>query len=122
MQFQDWNVIILRKKEDNKVNPINEKHKNNLTLITTEKHKNKNDNSNKFYKINNDDNIVSNYIPTEISKKIQHERTIKNIKRKDLAIMLNIKENIITELENGKYYFDKLLIRKIEKVLNCKIL
>jgi len=103
------------------VDAITEKHKNHATIITTEKLKQQGEP--KLYSIDSDGDIVkTNMIPIDVSRKIQSERCSKSMTRKELALKLNVKENVITELENAKYVFDKTLIRKIEKVLSCKIL
>lgn len=118
--FQDWNPVILRNKNREKEDPILLKHRNNVEIETIKKDKNKIDTN--LRKLDSNDIIIIDKIPLEICKKIQQGRLEKNLTRKELAQKLNIKENIITEIENGKYKYDKQLIRKIEKILNYKIL
>lgn len=121
MDCQDWNVIILKNKNKPVKDLITEKHKNNVSVITSLKNK-KQQNTSSYVVDEEGQVITNNLVPKEIATKIQTIRTSKNLKRKDLAIKLNIKENVITEIETGKYKFDKLLIRKIENVLQEKIL
>lgn len=120
-QFQDWNPVVIGNRHNKKENPINLKHRENQHIETIKKEKNKNDNI-LLSKIENEEIIKLEKIPLNVSIKIQQNRNICKMSRKELAQKLNIKENIIIDIENGKYKFDKQLIRKIEKILNCNIL
>jgi len=85
--------------------------------------KNKNrEYNNTLNKLENEEILKLDTIPLDISKKIQQSRNMSKMTRKELAQKLNLKENVIVDLENAKYKFDKQIIRKIEKILNCKIL
>ena len=120
-QFQDWNQLVIGNKIKKKEDPINLKHREGQSIETIRKNKIK-ENNNFLNKLENDEIIKIDNIPLDISKKIQQARNTSKITRRDLAQKLNVKENIIIDLENAKYKFDKQLIRKIEKILNCQIL
>lgn len=121
MEHQNWNVTILRKKEKDTTDPVTQKHRNGAIVQTDVKIKQ--NQKPQMYKLDeNGDVLQTNKIPLDIAKKIQSERAKSQLTRKELATKLNIKENIIIDIENANYIFDKLLIRKIEKVLNCKII
>jgi len=121
-QFQDWNTYIIgNNKNKRKEDPINLKHREGETLETLKKNKNREYN-NTLNKLENEEILKLDTIPLDISKKIQQSRNIAKMTRKELAQKLNLKENVIVDLENAKYKFDKQIIRKIEKILNCKIL
>lgn len=122
-QFQDWNPLIIgnNNKNKKKEDPLNLKHREGQSVETLKKNKIK-ENSSILNKLENDEIIKIETIPLDVSKKIQQARTALKMTRKDLAQKLNVKENIIIDLENAKYKFDKQLIRKIEKILNHPIL
>jgi len=111
MSHQDWNTITIK-------NP--EKINKNLPKNIVEK---KGDMSLQSHlnKIENDtDNFSIKNIPLELSKEIMSARTSKKMTQKDIAIKLNVQQNIYTELENGKAVYNiqtKQLINKIEKLL-----
>jgi len=111
MSHQDWNTITIK-------NP--EKIKQTLPKNIVEK---KGDTSlqNHLNKIDNEtDNFAIKTIPIELSKEITLARTSKKMKQKDIAVKLNIQQNVYTELENGKAIYNiqtKQLINKIEKLL-----
>jgi len=118
--FQDWNTVVIVNKNKKKEDPIVLKHRDNEKVETLKKDKNKLDVN--IRKLESDDIVVIDRIPLEICKKIQQGRLQKNLTRKELAQKLNLKESVINEIENGKYKYDKQLIRKIEKILNFNIL
>jgi len=120
-QFQDWNHLVIGNKIKKKEDPLNLKHREGQSVETLKKNKIK-ENNNFLNKLENDEIIKIDNIPLDISKKIQQARNVSKMTRKDLAQKLNVKENIIVDLENAKYKFDKQLIRKIEKILNYPLL
>lgn len=121
-QFQDWNPLVIgNNKNKKKEDPLNLKHREGQSVETLKKNK-INENNSILNKLENDEIIKIETIPLDVSKKIQQARTALKMTRKDLAQKLNVKENIIIDLENAKYKFDKQLIRKIEKILNHPIL
>jgi len=124
MNTQDWNVTVIGKKKTNNKDPITQMHQANEKIETLRKSKQNTWTQEQKIKIklDNDEIIGIEKIPNYISKKLQQERSILKITRKELAQKLNIKESIITDLENGNYSYDKQLIRKIERILNLKLI
>jgi len=124
MNTQDWNVTIIGKKKTNNKDPITQMHQCDEKIETLRKQKQNSWTQEQKVKIKleNDEVIGIEKIPNYISKKLQQERSILKITRKELAQKLNIKESIITDIENGNYSYDKQLIRKIERVLNVKLI
>lgn len=124
MNTQDWNVTIIGKKKTNNKDPITQMHQSNEKIETLRKPKQNISTQEQKIKIklDNDEVIGIEKIPNSISKKLQQERSILKITRKELAQKLNIKESIITDLENGNYSYDKQLIRRIERVLNVRLI
>lgn len=124
MNTQDWNVTIIGKKKTNNKDPITQMHQCDEKIETLRKPKQNSWTQEQKVKIKleNDEVIGIEKIPNYISKKLQQERSILKITRKELAQKLNIKESIITDIENGNYSYDKQLLRKIERVLNVKLI
>ena len=56
-----------------------------------------------------------------ISKAIMEARTKLNMKQKDLATKVNVQPQIIQQYENGKAKPDIAILRKLERVLKCKL-
>jgi len=110
MDHQDWKTIVL--KNPNLVNqPKNIVKKTDLPKSTV----------NSSIKLNENDEVTQiKYVPKDISKLIIQGRITKKLTRKDLANSLNLKEDIITNIENGKAIYDGNLIAKIKKILNVK--
>ena len=74
---------------------------------------------------NETENFEIKKIPIELSKEITLIRNIQKISQKDIAIKLNIQQNIYNELENGKAIYNsqtKELINKIERLFKTKFL
>ena len=113
---QDWKTVVLR-------NPKKIEQKNLLLygkdiIKKTDLAK---PSVNSSIKLDENDNVVTiKYVPKEISQLIVNARNLKKITRKQLATQLNLKEDIITSIENGKAIYDGNLIAKIKKMLNVK--
>ena len=75
-------------------------------------------------KIENDtENFAHQKIPSLLSKEISSARNNLKLTQKEMAVKLNIQQNIYVELENGKAIYSsatKQLINKIERVINVK--
>ena len=56
-----------------------------------------------------------------ISKAIMEARTKLKMKQKDLATKVNVQPQIIQHYENGKAKPDIAVLRKLERVLKCKL-
>jgi ribosome-binding protein aMBF1 (putative translation factor) len=61
--------------------------------------------------------IKINKVTKEISNLIISARLLKKLTRKQLANNLNLKEDIIVDIENGKAIYDGNIIAKIKKYL-----
>lgn len=53
----------------------------------------------------------------DFRKKMQQARQEKGVSQKDLATKLNVKPNVISDIESGKAQWDGNLVTKIEKIL-----
>ena len=60
-------------------------------------------------------------ISKENQEKIRTARTVKKIKQKDLAQMINVDVNVIQQYENGKVIPNMLIMTKLEKKLNIRL-
>jgi DNA-binding transcriptional regulator YiaG len=63
------------------------------------------------------DKGIDNKVGHAIGKKIQQARAKKNIKRKDFAKSLNVKESVIADYESGKANKDGRLLSRIKSKL-----
>ena len=73
-------------------------------------------------KLENDmDNLKIETVNKSISKTIMEARQKLNLKQKDLATKINVQPQIIQQFENGKAKPDINILRKLEKVLKCKL-
>jgi ribosome-binding protein aMBF1 (putative translation factor) len=52
----------------------------------------------------------------DFGKKLSSFRTTSNMSRKDLALKLNLKESVISDIENGKQLYDGNLVHKLKRV------
>lgn len=52
----------------------------------------------------------------DFGRKLASLRVEKNMNRKDLALKLNVKESIISDLENGKLLYDGGLVHRLKKL------
>jgi ribosome-binding protein aMBF1 (putative translation factor) len=94
MNHQDFKVVVLRKKTSppKNISPIEKKD-------------------------NEPEDIVKpKTFTTEFGKKLAVLRTEKNLKRKDLALRLNLKESVISDIENGKQLYDGGIVHKLKKL------
>jgi ribosome-binding protein aMBF1 (putative translation factor) len=107
MSHQDWKPIILNENTGPIKKTIQEKPK--LT------------NLNSGVKINIDESgeetIKIKTVPKEISNLIVNARLIKKLTRKQLANNLNLREDVISDIETGKAIYDGNQIAKIKKFL-----
>tara|TARA_Y100000768_G_scaffold323662_1_gene260192 strand:- start:2106 stop:2426 length:321 start_codon:yes stop_codon:yes gene_type:complete len=60
-------------------------------------------------------------ISKENQEKIRVARTLKKIKQKDLAQMINVDVNVIQQYENGKVIPNIQIMTKLEKKLNIRL-
>ena len=75
-------------------------------------------------KIDNEtENFAIQKIPSALSKEIIQSRIASKLSQKDMAVKLNIQQNVYTELENGKAIYNaqtKQLITKLQNTLHVK--
>lgn len=75
-------------------------------------------------KIDNEtENFAIQKIPSALSKEITQSRISSKLTQKDIAVKLNIQQNVYTELENGKAIYNaqtKQLITKLQNILHVK--
>lgn len=99
MDHQDFKVVVLRKK----TSPLSQnKLQNNIPKMVENK---------------DDGEIVKpKTFTSEFGKKLASLRVEKNLNRKDLALRLNVKESIISDIENGKQLYDGSIVHKLKKI------
>jgi len=72
-------------------------------------------------KLDENDEVISiKKIPREISTLIINARVSKKLNRKDLANQLNLREDVIADIELGKAIYNGNQIAKIKKYLGIK--
>ena len=101
VNFQDWTTVVLKKKK--------EKKQKQLEIDPIVKKMNQLDNTDDVCKIK----TVSN----DDRKLITSLRTTRKITQEELGKMLNIKKEIIRDIENGSLVEDKQIINKIKNFL-----
>ena len=73
------------------------------------------------FKLDENDEIKSiKYVSKDISQLIIDARCAKKMSRKDLAKNMNLKEDIIADIENGKAIYNGDQIAKIKRFLGIK--
>ena len=101
VNFQDWTTVVLKKKE--------KKKQKQLEIDPTLKKMNQLDNTDDACKVE----TVSN----DDRKLITSLRTTRKITQEELGKMLNIKKEIIRDIENGTLVENKQMINKIKNFL-----
>ena len=101
VNFQDWTTVVLKKKKE-----IKQKQ---LEINPIAKKMNQLDNTDDVCKIK----TVSN----DDRKLITSLRTTRKITQEELGKMLNIKKEIIRDIENGSLVENKQMINKIKNFL-----
>jgi ribosome-binding protein aMBF1 (putative translation factor) len=54
--------------------------------------------------------------PREFGSKLASLRSSSNLNRKDLALKLNVKESVVSDIENGKHIYDGNIVHKLKKL------
>jgi len=67
------------------------------------------------------DNLKVETVNKSISKAIMEARMKLNLKQKDLANKINVQPQIVQQYENGKATPDIAILKKLERVLKCKL-
>jgi hypothetical protein len=112
MSHQDWNTVTIK-------NP-------SKVVLQKKIIPKKGDTSvnNGLKKIENDtENFTHVKIPLLLSREIITARNNMKLTQKDMAVKLNVQQNIYIELENGKAIYSsatKQLINKMERIINVK--
>jgi len=109
MSHQDWETVTFTKKKTVKT-------KQQIT-------RNKNTNIQKSQntkKLENDELPIIKKISKNLSIEIQQARTAKKLTQKNLAHLLNVKQEVVSSYENGSAILNIHIVRKIEKILNVK--
>lgn len=104
MQVQDWTPVILSKPSKPVTKTIQKKIK--VSELKS------------GVKINENDEVKIIKVSREISTTITQARIAKKLTRKQLANNLNLKEDVITDIETGKAIYDGNLIARIKRSLN----
>jgi len=111
---QDWSTITLTNPDKQKKIKVIVEKKGDTSIKDS------------LVKIDNEtENFAIQKIPQLLSKEIMQARVSSKITQKDLAVKLNIQQNVYSELENGKAIYDaktKQLITKLQNVLKIKFL
>ena len=109
MQHQDWKSVVLKN--------INVVPKNQPKNIVKKEDLPKSS-VNPSVKLDENDEVLKiKYVSKDISQLIINGRIAMKLTRKDLANKLNLKEDIITDIETCKAIHDGNQIAKIKKLL-----
>jgi ribosome-binding protein aMBF1 (putative translation factor) len=109
MEF-DTKEIIFNKRVEEKKN-----YKEIQKVISQKSHEQK-----RLLQIENEE-LVTDKPSTEFKKALQHARSIQGLSQRDLALRMNIKQNIITDWENGKYKPTPNEKSQLQRILNTKL-
>ena len=117
---QDWEPLVLRK---NQVKSKLDKQNALRTGKVETKVKNSNkDHNTEMRKLEEDmDNLKVETVNKSISKAIMDARMKLNLKQKDVANKINVQPQVVQQYENGKAKPDISVLRKLERVLKCKL-
>ena len=117
---QDWKPLIIRK---NQVKSKLDKQNALRTGKVETKVKNSNkDHNTEMRKLEEDmDNLKVETVNKSISKAIMDARMKLNLKQKDVANKINVQPQVVQQYENGKAKPDIAVLRKLERVLKCKL-
>ena len=117
---QDWEPLVLRKKQiKSKLDKQNAQRAGNVE--TKVKNSNK-DHNTEMRKLEEDmDNLKVETVNKSISKAIMDARMKLNLKQKDVANKINVQPQVVQQYENGKAKPDIAVLRKLERVLKCKL-
>ena len=117
---QDWEPLVLRKKQiKSKQDKQNAIRKGNSEVKEKNTGKSEND---KMRKLDEEtETFKVETVNKSISKAIMEARTKLKMKQKDLAKIVNVQPQIIQQYENGKAKPEIAVLRKLERVLKCKL-
>lgn len=66
------------------------------------------------------EDVKIKYVPSNVSQLIISGRNANKLTRKQLAMNLNLKEDVIADIENGKAIYNGNVIARIKKYLGVK--
>ena len=117
---QDWEPLVLRKNQvKNKLDKQNALRAGKVE--TKVKNSNKDHNA-EMRKLEEDmDNLKVETVNKSISKAIMEARMKLNLKQKDVANKINVQPQVVQQYENGKAKPDIAVLKKLERVLKCKL-
>jgi ribosome-binding protein aMBF1 (putative translation factor) len=97
---QDWTPVVIRR-TNNKISKKTEEEIYSRVKFETE-------------------DVKIKYVPSNVSQLIINGRNTKKLTRKQLANELNLKEDVIADIENGKAIYNGNIIARIKKYLGVK--
>ena len=109
LEGQDWETVVFSKPKSTNNNNSSNKAPVKLT-----------DEQIRLNKLENGELQIKK-INTDLKIKIQQARKNKNLTQADLAKKINVKQNIINDLESGKGEKNNNLLGKIERALGVKL-
>ena len=118
---QDWEPVILRKNKARITSAEAKKNPNNHNMVVSTSNANKQ--TEKTARIildeNGDECIAKKKksYTAEFRKNMAEARKTKNLSQKQLASRLNVKQQVVGEIESGRAEWDGKLVNKIERVL-----
>ena len=126
-----WTVVKKKKKKNKNKKPYQPTYTNDTDvtyLRAKQKYEHKQryvNKSNSGYRTSQLDGDTShlnhNYLRSNVKQAIIKGRNAKNLTRTQLAQMINVKPNVITEYESGNPIVNKNILRKLEKVLKIRL-
>lgn len=116
MDHQDWKPVIFRKSQQQ----LKKEGKIKKEKVLNTKRPNSNNVGTNLKKLDGDEVEPPKHVPKETAKLIQQARTAKKMSQQDLANKLNVKKNIINDLESGKMLLNKGFVSRVKRVLGIK--
>ena len=117
MDHQDWKPVIFRK---SKSQLQKEGRVKKDKVLSTKRPNSNSSTSANLRKLDGDDVEPTKYVPKDTAKLIQQARTAKKMTQQDLAHRLNVKKNVINDLESGKMVLNIGFVNKVKRILGVK--
>lgn len=122
MSDQDWNDVVWRKNKSSKNSIHNDK--DGPAPITVKKYQQKNNNKSttNMKKLEEDtENLAVERVSNDIKVEIQKARTAKKLTQKQLATMINERQDVIQSYENGKAIPNQQVLNKLRRALGIRL-
>ena len=117
---QDWEPLIIRKNQVK--SKLDKKNALRTGKVETKVKNSNKDHNTEMRKLEEDmDNLKVETVNKSISKAIMEARMKLNLKQKDVANKINVQPQIVQQYENGKAKPDIAVLKKLERVLKCKL-